>query len=258
MAQTEDDLRGLVVDDLRKLRKGAGLTVVALEGREHLLAALGQETASGAYEELLRRITGLGYGRPARALRAAFGIEPATANSMEHKGILKERRAQFGQEIGVYTESTLIGYENKAIDELAVAIVHRPAVARGKHVTVEAWVDADKIIKSVHSQGFFSPKGISGFPTGPSLPALIYQVPESPTIESLALRVAWPFEIAPDHVWAYTADSWHELMTAPIRKFLCIPKDWKRDPARAREHFFVYHEFGKPRPGMYYVIAWQY
>lgn len=250
-----------VTADLKKLRLGQGLTVSALEARPNLVEALGVGSAAEARRKIVALLTELPEGRPRQALLAAYGFEvPPVGDGhadRRKKGILKERRIDYGSSISVFEPRSVIRYEDRAILELAALILDRQE--EPSHLHLYAEVGPTKRFSSIYSYKRGLPWSEGGFPTGPSIPALIFQIPQGEVAESLAFTITWPMTIVPEGAWAYTASSLLEVMTPSIRKLLYLPGlDVINDPVRSRERYFIQHEFGKPQTGLFYIVAWQY
>lgn len=242
-----------VLQQLRKLREGTGLTSAKLERSGAVMSALGTADPKVAMERLQQAVDDLGDSDRVRALKVDFGLdmpnllerEPAT----REREWLGDRREGYGQVVE-RDSKTLGRWSDKAIEELRGQLL---ADTFTGHLYVMAAVE-DGLIKGISlvREDLDQPEGVAKRSsldfTNPSeeasIPALIYGYPRDWRPASLTLAVSFLGSIMPQTAWAVAADNFFSVLFGVKRHHL-IPKDGT-----------VTCRFERLRTDRLYAIAW--
>lgn len=221
-----------VLQQLRRLREGPGLTRARLEASGAVMSALGTSDPQEAYERLLAALAALGSGERATGLAVDLGIDLARhlgrSPSSREVDWLGERREGYGLVIG-RSAKTLARWSDQTSAELRNSLI---TDYFSGHLVVMAAVRGDRIIG--YSISRMTPDGygqeaqtqhIDNPTKQPSPPGFVYGFPRDWRPARLTLGVSFMSEPYPVDVWAVVADSFMAASFGEERYELPLLKD---------------------------------
>ncbi len=212
-----DNAADPVLQQLRKLREGAGLTTDRLERSGALMSALGASDPEIAVQWLTEAVEALGDNERVRALKADLGLDfvdlvGRTAVNREREW-LGDRRSAYAGVIGRDVK-TLGRWSDRAVAELRG---HLLADTFSGHLYVVATVSGDRILTtSLIQQPLDATKDgiterssldLDNPSAEPSMPCLVYGYPRDWKPASLTLAVVFRSEPYPTELWGTYADN---------------------------------------------------
>lgn len=242
-----------LVNELRSLRRGRGVTLDKLSRCTAVLDALGTRDALEATKRLTERLESLGDGTKARALKAALGLYGVKYDT------LTERRGAMVTETD-RSADTLENWENEMIEELATLLRSVGKSARSGIVNVTAMIH-QRVQKFIVYTWEPYPGATDPAPqifrnldtTAPSMSALIWRFTENLNAARLELSVAFAEDSTPAQVWAASSGTatglvWGANRTEVERR----PPDARIELPAATTHW------DNPEQGVLYCISWLY
>lgn len=240
-----------VLEQLKKLREGRGLTPERIAKSPAVLDALGETSGVEAQEELLRVLAGMDDGAGTRALTVDFAIdleellgrEPTT----KERDFLGERRSTYATLIGREVR-TLQRWSDKALRELRGLlgsetfhgqVLVTAGVQNGRLAGIEVmrFERADSTRSRGRNEGYTNPT------EGPTPPLLLYGLPVDWSASSIEFVVMFLDE-QPGEAWAIAADDVNDICFAAQR----FPLDIEDGMVRCR--------FDNPRNDQVYGVWW--
>ena len=225
-----------VLQQLRRLREGPGLTRARLEASGAVMSALGTSDPQEAYERLLAALVGLGSGERATSLAVDFGIDlprhlgrPPSSREADWLG---ERRDGYGVVIG-RSAKTLARWSDQTLAELRDGLITDTFFG---HLVVMAAVRGDRILGYTVSRLTLDGAGqqegqtqhIDNPTQQPSPPGFVYGFPRDWRPARLTFGVSFMVQPYPAQVWAVVADSFmaasfgEERYDLPLRQDVAV------------------------------------
>lgn len=243
-----------VLQQLRKLREGAGLTADRLARSGAVMSALGTADPEAGLERLAEVLTALGDSERTRALKIDFGIGfeelVGRAPVIREREWLGDRRSAYAGAAGRDVK-TLSRWSDRAVAELRG---HLLADSFNGHLYVVAAVEGRRIKgTSLIQEPLDGAKdGITERSTldmpnpsaEPSMPCLIYSYPRDWRPASLTLVVAFLSEPYPEKIWGAYTDNIMKLPFGQQRHALKLGGN----TATCR--------FVQPRTDLLYAVWW--
>lgn len=207
-----------VLQELKKLREGRGLTVERLQASPATLAALQTDNADDAHRLIERHLEALGDGQRSRALRVDFGLDlPQLLRNKptpRECDLLGERRQSYATILGKDVK-TLARWSDKALTDLRahldtdyfrgrVLVTAGVQQRRLAGIEVLRYDESDTELSQGRTSSYRNPA------EGPSLPCVLYGLPLDWQATSLQFIVTFLDE-APAQVWAIAASDLYEL-----------------------------------------------
>ncbi|TCJ35198.1 hypothetical protein [Parafrankia sp. BMG5.11] len=252
MDKQADDL---VLQQLRKLREGAGLTADRLAQSGAVMSALGTADPEVGLQRLAAAVTAMGDSERARALKVDFGLgfEELVGRMpvVREREWLGDRRSAYAGAIGRDVK-TLSRWSDRAVAELRG---HLLSDSFNGHLYVVAAVEGQRIKGASLIQEPLegtkdgiterSSLDIDNPSTEPSMPCLIYSYPRDWRPASLTLAVAFLSEPHPATIWGTYTDNIMKLAFGHERYVLNL----NGNTATCR--------FLQPRTDLLYAIWWR-
>jgi hypothetical protein len=210
-----------VLQQLKKLREGAGLTPQRLKRSGAVLSALATSDPVEGYAAIRRLLDDLGATEQAAALEVDFGVrleQHLDAHPTPRElSFLTGRRSSYSQVIGRDVK-TLARWSDKALGELRNRLLtdifnghlYVVAAVRGNRIV------ATSLIRETVGGGQDGARERTSLEhdnpeTGPSLPCLIYAFPRDWRPGSLSLAVSFLEKPYPAEGWAIVAEDFINL-----------------------------------------------
>lgn len=203
-----------VLDQLKKLREGNGLSADRLGASPAVLSSLATSDPKEGFDALRLILERLGDNDRTRALRVDFGLNLdellGRAPTSREADRLGERRAGYAELVGRDVK-TLGRWSDKAIAELRAQLLHD---FFDGHVVIAAGVQAGRttgveIIRYDRTDEHFSEGRTLGYRNpepGPGLPLVLFGYPRDWKPQSIRFVVTF-LDDPPEHAWALVADS---------------------------------------------------
>lgn len=208
----------LVLQELKKLREGRGLTVERLRTSRALLDALQTDDAEDARRLIERRLEQLGDGQGSRVLRVDFSLDlPSLLGSTPTPrdcDLLGERRQSYATILGRDVK-TLSRWSDKALSELRALLdvdsfQGRVLVTAGIQQRRLAGIEVLRYDASDTELSEGRTSSYRNLAEAPSLPCVLYGLPLDWQATSLQFVVTF-IEEEPVQVWAIAADNLYEI-----------------------------------------------
>lgn len=224
-----------VVQQLRKLREGAGLTVERMASCDALMSALAVGDPETAVRRLIVAVEGMDDTMRVRTLKVDYGLDFSALVGREpverERSWLGERRNAYAAVIGRDVK-TLARWSDRAVVELRGLLLsdtftghlYVVAAVQGSRIHSTTWIqeplDAERDGMTERSS-----LEIVNHSAEPSMPCLLYAYPRDWRPASLTLAVAFLSESHPEHVWATYSNNITKLPYGEQRYPLTIQED---------------------------------
>ena len=219
-----------VLQQMRKLREGPGLTTERLKRSGAVLSALGTSDPKEGHDRLVELLNQMTSVEHVRALKVDFGLELATlfgkAPTERERQWLGDRRTSYGRIIG-RDAKTLSRWSDRTLEELRT---HLLADTFTGDLFVIATVKGDRTLgcsliqQEPHQERLIERKSLDyANPVDePSMPCLIYGYPRDWRPASLTLAVSFLEQQDPERIWGVYAESFFDLMYSAERHALAL------------------------------------
>jgi len=243
----------LVLQQLKKLREGRGLTEGRLKLAGAVMSALGTSDPTDGLQRLMAILDDQEDGERLRALRVDFGLSLVALLMRDptprERDWLGDRRSGYA-EVVERDVKTLARWSDAEVADLRARLI---SDTFNGNLYVVAAVDGDRIAGITVTEEDLGQEGdeiqrrstdITNKSEGSSVPALIYAFPRDWRPANLHMAVVFRGGSKPSGVWAAQCDSLMEMPFATER----YPLEIQDDTASCR--------FERPRRDRVYSITW--